>query len=194
MKDERLKQMMRSSKCIVVAIGLLISALSLQAVQSAPGLLQVGGVFPTFSGRTITDHSLTLPETATEKPTVLVFSFSRTAGKDARMWNEHLAKDFPDNVSAYGVIQLESAPKIFRRLAISGIKSSMPVAVQNRTIVLYRDDQLWRQRLGVKNEGRAYVVMLDRSGTIRWINSDRFSDSTYGGLREKLAGLLQSHP
>ncbi len=186
--------MMRFSRCIAMAIGLLMPALLLQAAQSSPTSLQVGAVFPTFSGRTITDHSLTLPETASEKPTILVFSFSRTAGKDARMWNEHLAKDFPDNVSAYGVIQLESAPKIFRRLAISGIKSSMPVAVQNRTIVLYRDDQLWRQRLGVKNEGRAYVVLLDRSGTIRWISSGGFSDSTYGVLKAKLAELLQSHP
>jgi len=110
------------------------------------------------------------------------------------MWNERLAGDFPDTVSTYGVIQLESAPKIFRRLAISGIKSSMPVSVQNRTIVLYRDEQLWRQRLAVKDESRAYVVLLDQSGTIRWINSGGFSDGTYGMLKLKLAALFQSHP
>ena len=38
--------MMRSSKCIVVAIGLLISALLLQAVQSAPAAASSGRCLP----------------------------------------------------------------------------------------------------------------------------------------------------
>jgi hypothetical protein len=175
------------------AIGVITSALPLTAAPP-PSALQVGYAFPALSGRTITDHSLTLPASSTEKPTVLVFSFSRTAGKDARLWSEHLAKDFPDTVSAYGVIQLESAPKLLRRLAISGIKSSMSVPVQNRTIVLYRDDQLWKQRLGVKDESRAYAVLLDRSGTICWMNSGAFSQDTYGSLRAKLGAQLRKHP
>jgi hypothetical protein len=194
MNDVGFKQLKRFSRCVAMATGLLTLALPLQAAQSLPVPLQVGSVFPAFSGRTVTNHQFTLPGSSMEKPTVLVFSFSRTAGKDARLWNEHLAKDFPDNVSAYGVIQLESAPKIFRRLAIAGIKSSMPESVQNRTIVLYRDEQLWRQRLAVKDESRAYVVLLDRSGAIRWMNSGDFSVSTYGMLKAKLAAPLRSHP
>jgi ATP10 protein len=186
--------MKRFSKCVAMTIGLLTPALPLHPAQSLPAPLQVGSVFPAFSGRTVTDHPVTLPGSSMEQATVLEFSFSRTAGKDARLWNEHLANDFPDNVSVYGVIQLESAPKIFRRLAISGIKSSMPVSVQNRTIVLYHNEQLWRQRLAVNDESRAYVVLLDRSGAIRWMNSGAFSVSTYGMLKAKLATLLRSYP
>lgn len=186
--------MKRFSRYIATAIGSLILALPLHAAQSLSAPLRAGSTFPAFTGRTITDHPLTLPTSPMENPTVLVFSFSRTAGKDARLWNERLAKDFPDNVSAYGVIHLESAPKLFRRLAIAGIKSSMPVSVQNRTIVLYKDDQLWRQRLGVKDESRAYVVLLDRTGIIRWMNSGAFLDSTYGMLKAELAALLHPHP
>ncbi len=185
--------MKRFSRCIAMAVGLLIQALPLHAAQSVPAPLQVGSTFPAFSGRTITNRPLTLPGSSIEKPTVLVFSFSRTAGKDARLWNEHLAKDFPDNVAAYGVIQFESAPKIIRRLAISGIKSSMPISVQNRTIVLYRDEHLWRQRLAVKDESRAYVVLLDRSGKIYWMDSGAFSDNRYRILKANLAALFRSH-
>jgi ATP10 protein len=186
--------MKRLSIFVAIAIGLAMSAAPIHAAQSNTAPLQVGSILPTFSGRTVTDRHLTLPRSSKEKPTVLVFSFSRTAGKDARLWNEHLAKDFPDDVTAYGVIQLESAPKVFRRLAVSGIKSSMPVSAQDRTIVLYRDEQLWKQRLAVKDESRAYVVLLDPSGTIRWISSGAFSDATYGLLKSKLAALLQADP
>jgi hypothetical protein len=186
--------MRRLSIFAAMAIGLAIAAIPSRAAQSVSAPLQVGFILPVFSGRTVSDRPLTLPGSSSEKPTVLVFSFSRTAGKDARLWNEHLAKDFLHNVSAYGVIQLESAPKVFRRLAISGIKSSMPLAVQDRTIVLYRDEQLWKQRLAVKDESRAYLVLLDPSGTIRWINSGAFSDARYGVLKTKLAARLQSGP
>lgn len=186
--------MNRFSRCIAMAIGLLTAAVPLPAAQSFPAPLQLGSDFPSFSGRTITNHPLMLPGPPMKKPMVLVFSFSRAAGKDARLWNEHLTKDFSDNVSAYGVIQLESAPKIFRGLAISGIKSSMPVSVQNRTIVLYRDERLWRQRLAVKDEGRAYVVLIDRSGKTSWMNAGAFSDNTYGILKAKLVSLLRTHP
>ena len=186
--------MKRFSISVALAIGLLASAVPVSFAQSVTAPLRVGAVFPEYSGRTVTDRPFSLRGSSTDKPMVLVFSFSRTAGKDARLWNEHLAKDFPTTISAYGVIQLESAPKIFRRLAISGIKSSMPVSVQDRTIVLYRDQQLWKQRLAVKDEGRAYVVVLDRSGIIRWMNSGAFSEVTYGRLKSALPALQQPRP
>jgi hypothetical protein len=163
----------------------------LHAAQSSAAPLRVGSTFPAFSGRTITNRPLTLPEASIEKPSVLVFTFSRTAGKDAQLWNEHLAKDFAEHVSAYGVIELESAPKLFRRLAIYGIESSMSTSAQNRTVVLYRNGQLWGQRLAVKDENRAYVVLLDRSGTIRWISPGTFSDEAYGYLKTEIAALLR---
>ena len=181
-------------RSIELAGALLLPALTPRAVQSDIAPLRIAAAFPTFSGQTITDRPITLPESPAAKPTVLVFSFSRIAGKDARLWNQQVAKDFVDTVSKYGVIQLESAPKIFRHLAISGIKSSMPVGEQNETIVLYRDEHLWKQRLAVKDESRAYVVLLDRSGTLRWINSAKFSDDTYGSLKTKLSAMLPSQP
>jgi hypothetical protein len=177
-----------------VALGLLTSTLTLNAAQLSTAPLQVGAALPAFSGRTITNRPVAVPEFPMEKPAVLVFTFSRKAGKDAKMWNEHLAQDFAVNISAYGVNELESAPKIFRRLAISGIKSSISVSAQDRTIVLYRDEQLWRQRLGVKDENRAYVVLLDRSAAICWMSPAAFSDGTYGMFKAKIAALFRSHP
>lgn len=186
--------MKRFLGCLAFAIGFLIPVLPLFAAQSPVEALEVGSDFPTFSGCTLGDRPLMLPRSSTNKPTVLVFSFSRLAGKDARLWNEHLATDFQDTVSAYGVVQLESVPKILRRVAISGIKSSMTASVQNRTIVLYRDERLWRQRLSVEDEKRSYVVLLDQYGRVSWMSSGAFSIGAFGMLKATLAVLLRSHP
>jgi len=72
----------------------------------------------------------------------VIFSFSKTAGNDARSWNERLSKDFPKDVPSFTIIMLESVPKLFRGMALSGIKGSMPIAMQDRTLVLYRDETL----------------------------------------------------
>lgn len=186
--------MKRFSTSIAVLIGLIILAGPVHANPSTTEPLQVGVSLPEFSGQTITGRSVRLSESADGKPTVLVFSFSRTAGKDSRLWNDQLAKDFSNTVSTYGIIQLESAPRFFRRLAISGIKSSMPPSVQDRTLVLYRDEELWKRRLAVKDESRAYVVVLDPSGIVCWMNSGAFSDATYTLAKNKLAALLRPRP
>ena len=90
-----------------------------------------------------------------------------------------LSKDFPNAAAIYGVILLESAPKLFRRMAVAGIMSSMPLSVQDRTIVSYQDERLWKQRLAVFDDSRAYVVFLGPRGHIQWMNSGAFTDVEY---------------
>lgn len=188
------KDMKRFSISAAIAFGLLMLAQGIHAGDPVAAPLHVGVLFPEFSGQTLTGKPLTLPTVAKGKSAVLVFSFSRAAGKDARLWNEHLAKDFSDTTSAYGIILLESAPKLFRGAAISGIKSSMPLSVQDRTIVLYRDEELWKQRLAVKDVRRAYVVLLEPSGNVRWVNSGPFSDANYARLKNQIVKLRDPHP
>jgi hypothetical protein len=61
---------------------------------------------------------------------VLVLSFSRSAGNDARFWNEHLSKGFPTQVWLTGSLCSNPPAKLFRSFAVSGMKSSMPLPVQ----------------------------------------------------------------
>jgi hypothetical protein len=48
--------------------------------------------------------------------------------------------------------------------------------------------------LSLKADGQAYALLIDRSGTICWMNSGAFSDSTYGLLKAKAFALLQPYP
>ncbi|MHB1857891.1 MAG: hypothetical protein ACYCPM_10700 [Acidobacteriaceae bacterium] len=70
----------------------------------------------------------------------------------------------------------------------------MPVSVQDRTIVLYRDEELWEQRLTVTDINRAYVLLLGPSGNVRWVNSGAFSDTMYARLKNQLQELVRPHP
>jgi hypothetical protein len=174
--------------------GFLIPALRLQAAPSDASPLQRGQALPQISGQALTGRSLELPAAASGKPAVIIFSFSKTAGNDARSWNERLSRDFPGNVPSFTIIVLESVPKLFRGMALSGIKSNMPIAMQDRTVVLYRDETLWKQRLAVSEDSRAYVVLLDSGGRIQWKSEGAFTEAAYAQLKDQLARMLPSHP
>jgi ATP10 protein len=177
----------------VSVAGFVIPALWLRAAASNASPLQRGQGLPQISGQALTGRSIELPAAANSRPAVVIFSFSKAAGNDARAWNERLARDFPWDVPSFTIIVLESVPKLFRGMALSGIKSSMPSSVQDRTIVLYRDEMLWKQRLAFSEDNRAYVLLLDSDSRIQWKNEGPFKDDIYTELKDQLARMLHSH-
>ena len=148
--------------------------------------LHSGDMFPQFTGKTLTGKPLELPAVAAVKPAVVIFSFTRRAGKDAQLWSERIAKDFPRDVPCYTMIMLESVPTLFRGMVVSGIKGDMPPAVQDRTIVSYRDEELWKQRLAATDDSHAYVLLLGSHGHMQWESSGAFNDSDYTQLKSRI--------
>jgi hypothetical protein len=174
-------------------VGFLLPAPWLRAAPSDASPLQGGQTLPQISGQALTGRSIELPAVASGKPAVVIFSFSKTAGNDARSWNERLSKDFPKDVPSFTIIMLESVPKLFRGMALSGIKGSMPIAMQDRTLVLYHDDTLWKQRLAFSVDNHAYVLLLGPDGRIAWKSEGAFTEAAYMQLRNQLSGMLRSH-
>ena len=188
-----LNSLERLSRCSVFVM--LIIAFPTSRLHAAqPGSVQAGKSFPRLAAKTLTGKSLELPAAALGKPAVLLFSFSRTAGKDAHLWNERLARDFSSAVPAYEVVVLESVPKLFRGLALSGIRNGMPLSMQDRTVVLYQDEKLWKSRLAASDNNRAYVVLLAPDGHLRWSNAAACTASEYARLKHQIEMLLQLHP
>jgi hypothetical protein len=156
-------------------------------------VLQRGQTLPQISGQALSGRSIGLPAAANGKPAIVIFSFSKTAGNDARSWNERLSRDFPGDVPRFTIIVLESVPKLFRGMALSGIKSSMPSSMQDRTIVLYRDETLWKQRLAFSQDNHAYVLLLSSDGRIQWKSEGAFKEDAYVQLKDQLARMLATH-
>ncbi len=170
----------------LLILSLLLLAPFTLAAQTDARPLQVGGVFPQFTGKTLTGKPLELPTVAAGKPAVVIFSFAKRASKDAHKWNERIAKDFPNDVPCYTVIMLKSVPTLLRGMVVAGIKSSMPSALQDRTIVSYQDEALWKQRLNVTDDGHVCVVLAGTNGHIHWISSGAFSEAEYRRFKNKV--------
>ena len=110
-------------RALLLALGLSMMLRAAQA-QSATLALNLGDVLPDISGQTPSGGSLRLSDVVAGKTSVVVFSFSKTAGKDARLWNDHLYKDYGSNrlVAGSTVIMLEAAPRLLRGIIVSDSK------------------------------------------------------------------------
>lgn len=177
---------------LLLALG---SCMMLRAAraQSATSTLNLGDKFPDVSGQTPSGASMRLSEIVTGKTSVVVLSFSKTAGKDAQVWNGHLYKDYGSNPQVAGstVIMLEAAPRPLRGIIVSELKRSMPPAMRDRTIVSYLNEELWKHRLAVADDRHAEVLLLESDGRLRWRNSAAFSDVEYKDLKNKVQEQLQ---
>jgi hypothetical protein len=65
--------------------------------------------------------------------------------------------------------------------------------MQDRTIVLYRDETLWKQRLAFSEDSRAYVLLLGSDARIQWMSEGAFKEEAYTQLKDQLARMLLSH-
>lgn len=109
-----------------IVFGLMMLTRSIVAGQSHAGPLHVGDTFPSFIAMTLTGRSVTLPSNIIKRrPMILIFSFSRKAAGDARLWDRRVHAGLSGRaLPVYVVIELQTVPKVFRGLAVAGIRSS----------------------------------------------------------------------
>lgn len=169
---------------------LLISGCLLFTYSGPPGNrshLNPGDVLTPVAGETPSGKTLSLTSGGTTGRALVIFSFSRAAGRDAQEWTRQVSKTEP-HMTIYSVIVLESVPRLFRGIAVSEIRSQMDASMQDRTILLYQDEDYWKKELQVQDESHACVILLGTDWHIRWINSDGFENSSYVELRAMIGG------
>jgi hypothetical protein len=180
--------MYRRSLCFV-SLSLSLFLLSAHSpAQRRQSNLKPGDILPPLAGQALTGKWLDIASSNRGSPAVVVFSFSRAGGRDAQLWTDRLTKENP-HLAIYIVIFLESVPGLFRAMAVTGIKDGMPLALKDRTILLYRDEDLWRQRLQVTNERHACVMLLGPTGGVQWMTPGPFADALYSEFSKSMRAL-----
>jgi hypothetical protein len=167
---------------------LLWPLLASQVAAMTAAQLKPGDMMPALSGETLSAKTIQFPMANPGAARLLVFAFSREAGNDSRLWSEHLAKnqDTAGTVIVFRVILLQSVSRLFRGAAVSGVKSSVPQSLWDRTILTFRDEGLWKQYLAVSDTKCSYLLLLDGDGRVRWVSSGPYTDTRYGDLRKEL--------
>ncbi|PYT09754.1 MAG: hypothetical protein DMF49_01250 [Acidobacteria bacterium] len=144
-----------------------------QPLVAADASKLVSGVeLPPLEVKALSGDLAALPRDARGHPAVLIIGFSKAAAEISRAWVERCrsaAAARPDGsgVYCYDVRMLEGVPRLFRGMVERRMRSSYPVNLQRQTLLVYSENDAWRQRVGAADEKTAYVIGCDREGRVR---------------------------
>jgi hypothetical protein len=186
---ERVRVISQKASWRVGVLGASCLVLGMAATRPAEGLVG-GDALPVVHGKSLSGSPVLLPEQAIGHPAMLVVGFSRASKEAAQPWllncREHFAAAAGEGARCYDVRMVEGIPRLFRGFVEGGMRKGYPAALLDQTVLVYRENDLWKQRLGVADETTAYVVVLDASGRVCGLQKGAFSESA---LSATLAGL-----
>lgn len=168
--------------------GLFVLAAALASAQT----LQLGTTVPPITGTTLEEQAITLPDASKGKVALLIITFSKAGGERGRGWSDVFLKDYPqdDKVTSYAIAMLEDVPSILRGMVRRGIKRGVPTSVRRRFVTVTQGEGQWKQRVGMKDDKDAYLLLLDSRGQLQWIHHGAFDPSVYASLKMKIAELV----
>ena len=153
--------------------------------------LTTGALLPAIGGQSLSEKPVQLPDALPHKPALLVFSFSKQAGGDARLWLDRFLKDPAANQTAvyFNLMVLESVPRLLRGMVSGGIKSGIPAGMHERSIRVYQGEADWKRRLNVTDNQHAYLVVLDSAARVRSLRHSPFDEAAYQEISDELQRL-----
>lgn len=151
--------------------------------------ITAGTALPVLQAKTLNGEQVALPRDLKAHPGLLVIGFSKAAADVTRPWLEACrssASSQPEasRVTCYDVRMVADVPWLLRGLVEMGMRSGLPSDLQHNVLLIYADNDAWRQRLSATDANSAYVVACDRDG--------RITGTTKGPLvQAELKRLLQ---
>jgi hypothetical protein len=145
---------------------------------------------PTTEGKTLSDKPVVVAEAIKGRPALLIVTFSRGAGEGAMGWMRSLqATGNLSRLAVYQIAALENVPRLFRRVAISGMRKAVPPVRHHLFVILTSDTQAWKDLVNFADEGDPYLVVIDSSGSVKHKIAGEMTEARMQQLAQTLKAL-----
>jgi hypothetical protein len=125
--------------------------------------------------------------------TLIAFGFSYESRKPVEAWSAHVRDRFGPNpeFAWYQVPMIGGLGRLAKPFIMSGMRKQARPDSRNSVIVFSGVGE-WKKRLGVKDADLAYLVLLDRSGVVRWQHTGNFDAAIAAILDKQVQDLVAS--
>ena len=149
--------------------------------------------FPRLDEQSLSGQQVVLPDAAAGKVAVLVFGFSRASQYSTGAWMKRLREGFGKtaSVALYQLPVLEDAPRLIRGMITSGMKKGVPESERSNFVPVLHDEAELKKLVNYKQADDAYLIVLDRSGTVVYQVHSGPDAAGYAELQSKVQGLLK---
>jgi hypothetical protein len=162
------------------------------AADAPPPRLAVGDVMPPLRGDLLSGAKAVLPEAARGKVTLLALGFSYDSRFAVEEWGGRFRRAFESRaeVSLYEVPMMGNAARMGRWFIDSGMRRNTPRELHDRVLTVYGSTGAWKKRIGVTDDGFAYLILLDAEGRVAWLHSGLFDAARFDELLQATEALL----
>jgi hypothetical protein len=147
---------------------------------------------PQLKGQFLTGREAVLPDAAAGRVALLALGFTYESRYAVEEWIRHFRKDFGENreVTFYEIPMIGGLARMGKWFIDSGMRKGTAKADQENVITVYGGVDAWKQRVGFSDPNAAYLILIDKSGVIRWHHSGAFEESPYQALESAVKGLI----
>lgn len=156
-------------QCLAIAAPLL--AASHLSAQTETRMPDSTIHFPAVTGRSLTGRTYHLPADFEGEPNLVLVAFKRRQQVDVDTWTPHLRALAArhSNLRVYELPTLGHGYRWMRGFIDGGMRRGIPDStVRAATITLYIDKTPFRDTLGIADENRIRVLLVNRTGRILW--------------------------
>jgi len=172
----------------LTAVGLAAAGLAAIAPWSAAAQASAPAPeprFPPVTARNLEERSFQLPGDLEGTLNVVLVGFAQEQQADMDTWLPKL-RALAAAVPALRVYEMPVAPRsaaVMRWMIDGGMRRNIPDrAAREATITLYVDKAAFRTSLGLPDESRIYVLLVDRAGTVRWRAAGPYTAAGFAAL------------
>ena len=153
---------------------------------------KTNNVFPTVSGKNLLGDHFVFPKELNHDYNLLAIAFLREQQSDVDTWisnMEELEKKY-DNFMFYELPTIKKMDPFSKWFIYKGMQGGIPSEhARKRTVTLHIDKIPFKKSLGIDNEQKIYLFLVNRSGTIIWRNEQLWTKDK----QEQLEDILNKH-
>jgi hypothetical protein len=156
-----------------------------------PARAQVGAIIPTTPATALDGHGVTLPRDLPGRATVLILGFGRNSQDATTAWEKPVRTQLAHvpAIGFYDMAMLAEVPGFVRPWVLRAVKGKVPDVLKPNFLPLTEQEDAWKRVAGYAPDQAeaAYVMVIDRSGRVRWSTHAAFSPTGFA----ELSGVAQ---
>ncbi len=129
-----------------------------------------GAQLPHVTTETLAGNKIDLPSEIDGSLAVLCIGFTHGSQAQTSSWSKNLQPELSNHrgVVFYSVAVLQDVPRLVRPMVVHSIKSGVPAAKYSHFLLVYKDEKELKEAAGFGPEDDAYLVVIDKAGTIQY--------------------------
>jgi hypothetical protein len=171
---------------------LMTGGYPVEAQEEGTVRIQIGDRMPRLEGEYLTGEDAVLPEAARGKVAFVALGFTYDSRYAVEPWAAWFREEFGDDASAtfFEVPMIGGLARLGKWFIDGGMRRGTPEQFHNNVITVYGGTGEWKDRVGFEDEDWAYLLILDRDGTVRHMHAGYFEEKEVPAVREALRLLL----